>query len=88
MTIDRLRMPRTIIDGPRAKDFEKYGVKPFNKTIVVKELGELMRKGTFLVWLDTIVPMYNKKTWNLLGHVGMVISTNTRARMLTMLEHV
>lgn len=70
------------------KDFEKYGVKPFDKRAVIQELGEIMSKHSFLCWLDTIIPMYSKKVWELRGHIGMVIGTNTRARMLDIWEHV
>jgi hypothetical protein len=79
-----------VADPPyEARDFEKYGVSPpFNKQKVVHELGEIMQSGSFLTWLDVIVPIYNKKVWALRGHIGMVISTNTRARMLTIWERV
>lgn len=77
-----------IADPPyEKKDFERYGQKPFNKAKVIQDLGKIMRQGSFLVWLDVMVPIYNKRTWGLLGHIGLVISTNTRVRMLSLFEH-
>jgi hypothetical protein len=78
-----------IADPPyEKKDFEMYNQKPFNKAKVIRDLGEMMQPKTYLAWLDVIVPIYSKKTWNLLGHIGLVVSTNTRVRMWTLLEHV
>jgi hypothetical protein len=57
-----------IADPPYDKsDFQKYGVKPFNKNRVIREVGSIMKLGSFLAWLDTRIPMYSKKTWHLLG---------------------
>lgn len=73
-----------IADPPYDKsDFEKYGVKPFNKSWVIRVLGHIMKSGSFLVWLDTRVPMYSKKIWQLLGYVGIIVSTNHRIRCLS-----
>lgn len=73
-----------IADPPYDKlDFQKYGQKPFNKWRVVRELGEMMKKGSFLVWLDIRVPMYSKKLWHLIGYIAIVISTNQRIRCLS-----
>lgn len=82
------RMDLVISDPPyEASDFEKYSIKPFNKQKVIRDLGEIMRKNSYLVWLDTRVPIYNKKVWKLLGYIALVISTNTRVRMLSLFEH-
>lgn len=73
-----------IADPPYDKsDFEKYGVKSFNKHLVIRKLGNIMKSGSFLVWLDTRVPMYSKKIWQLLGYVGIIVSTNHRIRCLS-----
>ena len=73
-----------IADPPYDKsDFEKYGVKPFNKSWVIRMLGHIMKSGSFLVWLDTRVPMYSKKIWQLIGYVGIIVSTNHRIRCLS-----
>jgi hypothetical protein len=77
-----------IADPPYEKrDFDVYRQKPFNKARVIKDLGELMPSKSYLAWLDVTVPIYSKKTWSLLGHIGLVVSTNTRVRMWSLWEH-
>lgn len=76
-----------IVDPPyEKKDFEKYGQKPFNKSQVLKDLYEVTASPCYIAWLDLIVPIYSKKQWKLLGHIGMVVSTNTRIRVLNLWE--
>src|SRR6266540_2578382 len=73
-----------IADPPYDKsDFTKYGIRPFNKSWVIRELGKIMKPGSFLVWLDTRVPMYSRKIWQLLGYIGIIVSTNHRIRCLS-----
>ena len=67
-------------------DFERYGCEPFNKAQVIRDLGEIMKPGVFLAWLDTRTPMYSKKMWNLLGYIGVVVSTNHRVRCLCLYQ--
>jgi len=77
-----------IADPPyENKDFNIYKQPPFNKAKVIRELGSIMKTGSYLVWLDVIVPIYNKQVWNLLGHIGIVVGTNTRVRCLSLWEH-
>jgi hypothetical protein len=68
-------------------DFLKYGARPLNKSEVIRKLGRVAKSHSFLAWLDTRVPIYNKRVWGLLGYIGLVVSTNTRMRVLTLLEH-
>jgi hypothetical protein len=78
-----------IADPPyEERDFRVYGQRPLNKAQVIRDLGEVMAPGSYLAWLDVIVPLYSKKYWNLLGHIGLVTSTNHRVRMWTLLERV
>jgi hypothetical protein len=82
-------MDLIISDPPYAtSDFEKYGLKPFNKPKVMKELGNIMRPGSFLVWLDTRVPMYNKLLLELVGYIGIIVSTNHRIRCLSFYKKI
>jgi hypothetical protein len=77
-----------VCDPPYGKgDFAKYGQQPFNKAWIIKDLGSMMAPGSRLAWLDLIVPLCIKKTRNLLGRVGIVVSTNRRVRMLSLFEH-
>jgi len=76
-----------IADPPyEERGFMKYGQRPFNKSKVVRELGEILEPGSCLAWLDVVVPIWSKKVWNLMGVVGVVISTNTRMRVLMLLQ--
>ena len=76
-----------IADPPYDKsDFVKYDCKPFNKAQVIRDLGEIMKPGSFLVWLDTRIPMYSKKVWNLIGYIAVIVSTNHRVRCLCLYQ--
>jgi len=75
-------------DPPYDKaDFEKYGQPPFNKNQVIRDLGEIMNHGSYLCWLDTRIPMYNKETWQFYGHIALIVSTNTRVRCWSIWRH-
>jgi hypothetical protein len=76
-----------IADPPYEKsDFEKFNQKPFNKPKAIIDIGKVASDGSYLVWLDTRIPLYNKRTWHLLGYIGVVVSANTRVRCLTLLQ--
>jgi hypothetical protein len=80
-------MDLIMADPPYDKlDFEKYNCQPFNKTQVIRDLGTIMKSGSFLTWLDTRVPMYSKQTWNLLGYISIIVSTNHRIRCLSLYQ--
>jgi len=76
-----------LADPPyEAKDFERYGVKPFNKGKVIKECSVITKPGGFLVWLDTILPPFSKRDWQLYGIIGLVQSTNHRTRAISIFQ--
>lgn len=76
-----------LADPPyEAKDFEKYGCKPFNKGKVVKECSIIVKPGGFLVWLDTMLPVFSKRDWELYGIIGLVQSTNHRTRAISIFQ--
>jgi hypothetical protein len=76
-----------LADPPyEARDFEKYGYKPFNKGKVVRECSQIVKPGGFLVWLDTILPPFSKRDWQLYGIIGLVQSTNHRTRAITIFQ--
>jgi hypothetical protein len=80
-------MDLIMADPPYDKsDFQKYNCEPFNKAQVIRDLGTIMKPGTFLTWLDTRVPIYSKETWILLGYIAIIISTNTRVRILSLFQ--
>lgn len=49
--------------------------------VVMRALGNRLRKGTHVVWLDQVLPMYRKDQFDLVGVIGMVKSTNHRFRV-------
>ena len=78
-----------LADPPyEARDFEKYGVMPFNKAKVVAECSVITRHGGFLVWLDTILPPFSRRDWELYGIIGLVQSTNHRTRAISIFQKI
>lgn len=65
------------------RDFERYGCRPFNKGKVVGECSAITKPGGFLVWLDTILPQFSKRDWELYGIIGLIQSTNHRYRAIS-----
>jgi len=68
------------------RDFKKYGYKPFNKKKVVKDCSLIVNPGGFLVWLDTILPSFSKRDWQLYGIIGLIQSTNHRIRSINIFQ--
>jgi len=68
------------------RDFEKYGCKPFGKGRVVKDCSVIVKPSGFLVWLDTILPPFSKRDWQLYGIIGLVQSTNHRTRAISIFQ--
>lgn len=68
------------------KDFEVYGYEPFDKKEVIKNSVHIVKPGGFLVWLDTRLPQFSKKYWELFGVIGLVQSTNHRVRAITIFQ--
>jgi hypothetical protein len=52
----------------------------------MKNLGERLKSGTHVVWLDQVLPMYKKAKLKTVGYIGMVKSTNHRFRVVTIFE--
>lgn len=64
------------------EDAEKYGTTMVKRNTVVANL-ERLAPGTHVVWLDQMLPMYRKDTFDVEAHIGMVKSTNHRFRVIT-----
>jgi len=76
-----------ICDPPYSdEDCDRYGVCRVKRNVVIEECRTVLEPGGFLVWLDQVWPMYSKKNWILRGLIGVVRSTNHRARLVTILE--
>lgn len=70
------------------EDAEHYGTCLIKRNTVVKECHKVLQTGGHLVWLDQVFPMFSKRDWKLVGMIGIVISTNHRARLATILERI
>lgn len=67
------------------EDSEHYVPSMVKRNKVMKALSRC-KKGTHIVWLDQVLPMYRKDTWEMVGVIGMVKSTNHRFRVITIFE--
>ena len=65
------------------EDCEHYKTTMIKRNKVMKALGKKAVKGTHVVWLDQVLPMYRKDEWSIEGVIGMVKSTNHRFRVVT-----
>lgn len=69
-----------------AKDAEHYQTPMIARGPVMREIGNVVRPGGFLCWLDAVRPMYNKAMWKQIGAIAVLVSTNTRVRCLSIFE--
>jgi len=65
------------------EDCDHYQTTMIKRNKVMKALGQKAKKGTHVVWLDQVLPMYRKDEWAIEGVIGMVKSTNHRFRVVT-----
>ncbi len=63
-----------------AKDAKNYGTKMINRKKVLKECSLCLKPGGFIVWLDTVFPMFRKDELHICGLIGIIRSTNHRVR--------
>lgn len=68
------------------EDTVHYGVPMVNRNTVIRRLSERLASGTHVVWLDQVLPMYAKKDFATVAHIGMVKSTNHRFRVITVFK--
>lgn len=64
------------------EDAEHYKTTMIKRNKVMAALSRV-KKGTHVVWLDQVLPMYRKDTWAVEAVIGMVKSTNHRFRVVT-----
>ena len=70
-----------------SEDAAHYGIKMINRHAVLTDLASIVSPKTgHVVWLDTVLPMYSKKLWSLVGTIGIVRSTNHRFRLVCIFE--
>ncbi len=76
-----------VADPPYSQtDAERYGTSVVNRRKIVAECARVAAPGGHLVWLDTVLPMYRKDAWTLVGTIALVRSTNHRVRMVFVFE--
>ena len=64
------------------EDCDHYQTTMIKRNKVMKVLGERLRSGTHVVWLDQVLPMYRKDQFDIEACIGMVKSTNHRFRVI------
>lgn len=69
------------------EDCEHYKCTMVKRNKVMRKLGERLKKGSHVVWLDQVLPMYKKEYFSVVGVIGMVKSTNHRFRCVVIFEH-
>ena len=62
-------------------DATHYGTTMVKRNVVMKAL-ERVRPGTYIVWLDQVLPQYRKDHYKLEACIGIMKSTNHRFRMV------
>ncbi len=68
------------------EDADHYKPSMVSRNKVMRALGQKASKGTHVVWLDQVLPMYRKDQWDIQAVIGMVKSTNHRFRVVTIFE--
>jgi hypothetical protein len=68
------------------EDCEHYKTTMVKRNKVMAALGSGLPKGSHVVWLDQVLPMYRKDQFASIGLIGMVKSTNHRFRVITIFE--
>lgn len=68
------------------EDADHYQVSMVKRNTVMKALGARATRGTHVVWLDQVLPMYRKDEWEMVAVIGMVKSTNHRFRVITIFD--
>ena len=65
------------------EDCDHYQTTMIKRNKVMKALGNGLASGSYIVWLDQVLPMYRKDEFSLEAVIGMCKSTNHRFRMIT-----
>lgn len=69
------------------EDAEHYQTSMVKRNKVFQALSRLS-PGTHVVWLDQVLPMWRKDTFDLIGVVGIVRSTNHRFRVMNVYRRI
>ncbi len=69
------------------EDAERYQTTMVKRNVVMRAL-QRVSKGTHVVWLDQVLPMYRKDAFAIDAVIGMVKSTNHRFRVVTIFRRI
>ena len=65
------------------EDCEHYGTTMVKRNLVMRTLGERLRHGAYIVWLDQVLPIYRKDQFQVECEIAVRKSTNHRFREVT-----
>lgn len=68
------------------EDCDHYQTTMVKRNKVMRVLGKRLKKGSHVVWLDQVLPMYRKDQFIVEAVIGMVKSTNHRFRVITIFK--
>ena len=78
-----------IIDPPYGPQHaEIYGVPMLSYKKTLAEMRRILIPGGIVVWLDNKYPAYSRKSWKLIGIIGVVTGFLRMARFATFFENV
>lgn len=69
------------------EDADRYQTTMVKRNTVLRAL-QRVSLGTHIVWLDQVLPMYRKDSFNVEAVIGMVKSTNHRFRVITVFRKI
>lgn len=73
-----------VADPPySSEDAKNYGFPMVSRRHVMHEIRGVVKAGGHLCWLDATRPMYRSTEWEQVGAIAVIVSTNTRIRMLS-----
>lgn len=70
------------------EDANHYQTTMVKRNVVIRSLASGMKRGSHVVWLDQVLPMYRKDEWKIEALIGMVKSTNHRFRVVTVFKRL
>jgi hypothetical protein len=70
------------------EDAERYQITMVKRNVVMRSLAAGVSPGTWLVWLDQVLPMFRKDEWAIEATIGMWKSTNHRFRGITIFRRL
>lgn len=68
------------------EDCDHYKTTMVKRNVVMRSLGERLRAGCHVIWLDQVLPMYRKDQFSMEAVIGICKSTNHRFRVVTIFK--